>query len=123
MSIERPLEHVRSQAFARLVLVLCASTLIAPSCDDKPIGTVSNFTDPSMRYPQAIAAGPDGNMWFTNGGNNSIGRITPAGVVSNFTGPGISNPQSIAAGPDGGMWFTNHGNNSIGRITVANLPR
>ena len=30
----------------------------------------------------AIAAGPDGNLWFTNQNNNSIGRITPAGVVT-----------------------------------------
>jgi len=53
-----------------------------------------------------IAAGPDGNLWFTNLGNNSVGRVTPAGVVSNFTGSGISDPFGIAAGPDGNLWFT-----------------
>jgi virginiamycin B lyase len=26
---------------------------------------------------QDIVAGPDGNLWFTEGGGNKIGRITP----------------------------------------------
>ena len=65
--------------------------------------------------------GADGALWFTNEGNNSIGRITTAGVVSNFTDPSISRPTIIAAGPDGGLWFTNQGNNSIGRISTAGV--
>ena len=35
--------------------------------------------------PTGITAGPDGALWFTNSGNDSIGRITVAGVVTNFT--------------------------------------
>ena len=67
-----------------------------------------------------IAAGPDGALWFTNSGNNSIGRISTAGVVSNYTGhEHLSGPQGITAGSDGALWFTNTGNNSIGRITTA----
>ena len=61
-------------------------------------------------------------MWFTNLGNNSIGRITTAGVVTNYTGTGISDPTGITAGPDGALWFTNLGNNSIGRITTGSNP-
>ncbi len=58
-------------------------------------------------------------MWFTNNGNNSIGRITTSGTVTNYTGTGISGPNAIAAGPDGALWFTNDLNNSIGRITTS----
>ena len=76
-------------------------------------------TGPGIRYPYDIAAGPDDAMWFTNSGNNSIGRITTSGSVSTFTGPSISNPLSIVDGPDGAMWFTNNGNDSIGRITTS----
>ena len=76
---------------------------------------------PASTTPDAITAGPDGALWFTNYGNNSIGRITTAGVVTNYTDPGISEPAGIAAGPDGAMWFTNSGNNSIGRITTAGV--
>ena len=67
--------------------------------------------------PDEIAPGPDGALWFTNAGNNSIGRITTAGVGTNYTGIGISDPVGIVAGPDGALWFTNQ-NNSIGRITT-----
>ena len=68
---------------------------------------VSNFTGTGISAPLAIVSGPDGNLWFTNYTNDSIGRITPAGVVSNFTGAGISFPRGIVAGPDGNLWFTN----------------
>src|SRR5215469_1397719 len=68
--------------------------------------------------PDSITAGPDKALWFTNLGNNSIGRITTAGSVSTYLSKGISRPVSIAAGPDGALWFTNQGNNSIGRITT-----
>ena len=83
-------------------------------------GTVTNYTDPSINHPVAIAAGPDGALWFTNSGSgtNSIGRITTTGTVTNYTGTGISFPNAITAGPDGALWFTNCGNNSIGRITT-----
>jgi streptogramin lyase len=84
-------------------------------------GVVTTYTDPTISSPLAITGGPDGALWFTNQGNNSIGRITTAGVVSNYTDPSISNPFGIAAGPDGALWFTNAGNNSIGRITTAGV--
>ena len=84
-----------------------------------------NYTDPTIDGPDGITAGPDGALWFTNGGNDSIGRITTAGEVTNYTGDGIYAPDGIAAGPDGALWFTNYGNNSIGRITTGPslLPR
>ena len=50
-----------------------------------------------LSNPAQIATGPDGAMWFTNQGNNSIGRITTAGAVSNYSGPGIARPGQIAA--------------------------
>ena len=43
-----------------------------------------------------IAAGGDGNLWFTNDGNGSIGRITPVGVVTNYPGTAIRNPHAIS---------------------------
>ena len=79
---------------------------------------MSNYTGTGVSSPAEIAAGPDGALWFTNTGNDSIGRITTSGTVSNYTGTGISTPEGIAAGPDGALWFTNAGNASIGRITT-----
>jgi streptogramin lyase len=39
-------------------------------------GTLTYYTSVSIKHALGIAAGPDGNLWFTNQGNNSIGRIT-----------------------------------------------
>jgi len=72
--------------------------------------------------PGGIAAGPDGNLWFTEAGGDRIGRITPAGVVTEF-GAGItsgSEPAGITAGPDGNLWFTEIFG-GIGRITTSGV--
>jgi len=71
--------------------------------------------------PRDITLGPDGALWFTNGGNNSIGRITTAGVVTTFAKSGIDDPIGIATGPDGALWFTNYADNTIGRMTTAGV--
>ena len=71
-----------------------------------PVGTVTIVAQ-GISGPAGIAAGPDGNLWFTNFDSASIGRITPGGLVTNYTGTGIIGPEGIAAGPDGNLWFTN----------------
>jgi hypothetical protein len=80
--------------------------------------------------PGGIAAGPDGNLWFTEFAARQIGRITTAGVITEFSinGPGCydignsgacnSQPYRIAAAPDGNLWFTFSDTNRIGRITT-----
>ncbi|MDQ2978584.1 MAG: hypothetical protein M3R62_05150, partial [Acidobacteriota bacterium] len=66
-----------------------------------------------------IAAGPDGNIWFTERNAGKIGRITPSGVVTEFSIPTArSDPDSITQGPDGNLWFTENAG-KIGRITTA----
>ena len=76
------------------------------------VNTEGKFMDQVMLKeaddPQSIAAGPEGNMWFTDASAPyMIGRINPAGEVSEFPAP--SEPASIVAGPDGNMWFTQGG--------------
>jgi streptogramin lyase len=72
--------------------------------------------------PRGIAAGPDGNIWFTELFGNKIGRITMAGTITEFTIPTAgSNPEGITAGPDGNLWFAEFGGNKIGRITPAGV--
>jgi streptogramin lyase len=69
---------------------------------------------------EGIAAGPDGNMWFTEaGGAGAVARITPQGQVTEFTA-GITQgaPQGITTGPDGNLWFTESGGaGAVARIT------
>ena len=111
-----------SLKFALLVAVLLAAAAAGVGrAGAQPAG-------PVLASPADIAAGSDGNMWFTEPGANRIGRITPTGVVTEFSA-GISRrslPLGIAAGPDGNLWFTETGfcseegcvgGNRIGRIT------
>ena len=112
-----------------LLAVFASAVLIgASSASAAPEGQLSTVTiGPAGYAGNAIAAGPDGSMWFTNNANNSIGRITPAGAVTAFpvpasppltSGPGLF---ALTAGPDGNMWFTQFFGNQIGRITPTGL--
>jgi streptogramin lyase len=72
--------------------------------------------------PAFMAAGPDGNLWFTEFVGNNIGRITTAGVVAEFPIlTASSGPYEIAVGPDGNLWFAEFNANNIGRITPAGV--
>ncbi len=92
------------------------SALAAPGADD-----IDVFPLPTEGHrPQAIAVGPDGNLWVTEVLMHEIVRVTPQGVLSEFPipGQGVGVIQGIAAGSDGAMWFTSREENSIRRITV-----
>jgi streptogramin lyase len=84
-------------------------------------GSIVEFPVPtSGSNPYGIAAGPDGNLWFTEQLGNKIGRITTTGNITEFAVPTAgSEPVAITAGPDGNMWFVESGN--VGRITPAGV--
>jgi streptogramin lyase/tRNA A-37 threonylcarbamoyl transferase component Bud32 len=72
----------------------------------------------SESTPEAIAAAPDGTMWFTELGDR-IGRITAQGTTSGYNLPdrAPTGLAGITAGSDRNMWFTEAQTNRIGRIT------
>ena len=80
-------------------------------------GVNSSFSDPVCRA-RSTSRRVRTTLWFTNFGNNSIGRITTSGygTISNYADASISGPQGITTGPDGGVWFANNSGNSIGRV-------
>jgi streptogramin lyase len=95
-----------------------------------PAGTLTEFPVPTANsFLGDIAAGADGNLWFTeNQGSlvdgqpagGKIGRITTAGAVSEYATPTTASvPTGIALGTDGNLWFTESATNNIGRITGA----
>ncbi len=94
-----------------------------------PLGDVTEYVEGVPCGPLAIAAGPDGRLWFTCG--VVIGAITTEGVVTLYAegiAPGAG-AGGIAAGPDGNMWFTERGGrlmepaepgpNQVAKITPA----
>ena len=72
-------------------------------------GEITEFPLPTalaFGIPGAIAAGPDGNVWFGEPRVGQIGRITPAGVITEFAVPSGGQAYGITAGPDDNLWFT-----------------
>ncbi len=62
-------------------------------------GKVTNYPSMSISGPTSITPGSDGNLWFTSGGNNSIGRITTArSVTTSPTQGGASTAVTISGG-------------------------
>ena len=90
-----------------------AAEMVVPA---EPKVSITSFVA-LVSHPLRIIAGPDGALWFTNAGNNSIGRISPRGKVTRFTHMSIDKPRGITVGPDGALWFTNR--DSIGRISTS----
>jgi streptogramin lyase len=68
-------------------VMLAVLALSAPAAMADPLGQITEFSvglnpgsSPGFQDPESIAAGPDGNLWFTDhGATPAIGRITPSG--------------------------------------------
>jgi virginiamycin B lyase len=62
----------------------------------------------SQELISGISAGPDGNVWFTEGSRSKIGVInTTTHVITEIATPTHQSvPYGITAGPDGNLWFT-----------------
>ena len=105
----------RASALRRISGIALVGTALAGALQ------AQSFTQyPTSGDPAGIAAGPDGNIWFTEDNAGKIGRITLSGVVTEFSIPTAgSEPPSIARGSDGNLWFTENGAGKIGRITPA----
>ncbi len=89
-----------------LVLVLGAGV---PRASAAPLGQGSDFAIPTANsFPEGIAAGPDGNLWFTEYSAGKIGELNPSThAINEFPIPTAgTSPIGIALGPDGNLWFT-----------------
>jgi virginiamycin B lyase len=83
-------------------------------------GVVTLFDDSlGDPTPAGITEGPDGALWFTDPGNDVIGRITIDGRLTEFP-VGAEVSTGITTGPDGALWFTlEQSEGGIGQITTS----
>jgi virginiamycin B lyase len=109
------------------LLALPGAAAAAPNV----VGQVEEFPLGAGTRPEAIVAGPDGNLWFAGvqylpGPTfaDVVGRVTPSGKVTEFqldTHSANLGLSDIAVGPDGNLWFTVGGRPKVGRITTAGV--
>lgn len=114
---------------AALALAAGLLAIFAASAAAKPVGLVREI--PVGGHIVDIAAGPEGNLWFTQNHPNgpgehariTVSRITPRAKPSRFTA-GLSHraePSMIVAGADRNLWFTweprGAGGGGVGRVT------
>jgi len=133
----RPAKLPARFAMSAIVAAAMAFALVLPvAASADPLGTATSFATEGERTPTGIAAGSDGNLWYTgtNAGGGGIVRITPAGVQTTFTSglqpflTGIGSiTQAIAPGADGNLWFVDgasaagFGFAAIGRTTTSGV--
>ncbi|GAC1405862.1 MAG: virginiamycin B lyase [Candidatus Velthaea sp.] len=84
------------------------------------LGIQARFRLPINSAAAGLVWGPDDALWFTEFGNNRIGRLTGTGRITEFRIPSAnSGPTRMVTGGDGALWFIESRANKIGRITLA----
>jgi virginiamycin B lyase len=101
------------------------------------LGVITEYNVPTPgSSPTEITAGPDGNLWFTEGSGNEggsplmagkVAKATTSGVVTEYSFPRALGcplcldfgPEGIVAGPDGNIWVTEASGDRVARVTTS----
>ena len=89
-------------------------------------GTIINQYSIPNNNLNIICKGTYNELWFTDVGNNAIGRINTSGEIFEYPIPtSNSNPSGICVGPDNNsIWFSENPNFTYGQLgTIQNLSR
>ena len=77
--------------------------------------TITEYDIPGGDIAFGVTAGPDGNLWFTEGA--AVGRVAPDGDFTIFplTISPVASISGITSGPDRNLWVVAF-DSSIGRV-------
>jgi streptogramin lyase len=78
-----------------------------------------NIITGGEEFVDALALGPDGNIWFASGGYGpaALGRVTTSGVSTSLTSNLPTNgPMSMTTGPDGNLWITQSNPQGVSKL-------
>jgi streptogramin lyase len=120
--------RIASAAILLTAAIGCATSKPLPPIAEDQIGsapppTVTTPLPPARpsspeAVPFAIAAGPDGNLWYTDFRHSRISRITLEGHVTIFPLKPDGLAERLTAGADHAIWFTDPAANRIGRLAL-----
>ena len=75
---------------------------------------------PKGDYPHDVAAGPNGEVWYSGQSRGIAGRLNPgSGEIERIPLGRNSAPHGVIVGPDGAPWFTDGGQNAL----CASIPQ
>ena len=110
----------RVTALTASLAVLAAGALTLAPASSAATGDITEFALAAGTAPNDVAAGPDGNLWVANSGNNTVSKVSTSGaVVATYTmTTANASPWAITAGPDGAMWVALRSGNKIAKVTT-----
>jgi streptogramin lyase len=96
----------------RVLAVSIVSTALSASSAGASAGTITEYPTPVVTAPYGMTTGPDGKIWFVDGGGHLgggpyIGRMATSGASSSSDLVQLPSPElglAAALGPDGNMW-------------------
>ena len=115
---------LRKVTAAGVVTTLAGSAGLGGTADGN--GSAARFT-----YPEGVVVHPNGNIYVTDRGNQTLRQVTPAGVVTTLAGsPGLSgtadgtgsaarffNPRRVAVDGAGDLWISD-GSQTLRKVTT-----
>ncbi len=100
------------------ILILIAIPVALFAADPVSV-TIKEWTLPTPNsFPHDPALGPDGSLWYTGMGSNTIGRLNPkTGEIKEYPlKTANSGPHGLVADKEGNIWFTANFKGYIGRL-------
>jgi streptogramin lyase len=107
------------------MLGVVAGLIVSGGSATAATGDVTEYAVPTGNSsPGYIAAGPDGNLWFTeqSASGNKVAKVTTTGAFTEYPLPDLNQlPAGIVAGPDGNLWFTEARGPKVAKVTTAGV--
>lgn len=98
---------------ARSLLLLALAAALFPLAAHATRGvagsplSLQTIRGATVGQPQAIVAGRDGSVWFTNGLTGTLAHLTRTAQLTAVASPEITQARALTVGPDGSLWFSN----------------
>ncbi|MDX2218804.1 MAG: collagen-binding domain-containing protein [Burkholderiales bacterium] len=84
-------------------------------------GGTTTVAGNGLSTPSGIVQGPDGQLYVSNSGDNTISRVSTTGSIETFVSSGLSSPNGLAFDATGNLFVANSGTQIIKRITPSGV--